>query len=119
MKSFLALLLVIGTISTAKAQEPNMSEMTTNQIQSENALDQQADSWADQDLMRPPRWGRRLPPGSYQRSCYRCEADRQVLSCICQDSRGRAYRTSIYYRQCRRGIDNYEGRLVCSRRGRW
>jgi hypothetical protein len=59
------------------------------------------------------RGGYNLPPGSYLRSCTSCQADGQVLQCVCTSSDRRSFRTSIYYRQCRGDISNTEGQLTC------
>jgi hypothetical protein len=119
MKSILAMLLIVGSVGTARAQEQSATPETPQSGFNElfgtttDAVDENStENSDDQNFDRRPR-RRRLPYGSYLRSCYACAADNQVLVCICPNRRGRSFRTAIYYRQCHGDIVNRNGRLSC------
>ena len=66
----------------------------------------------DRDEYRGP-----LPSGSYTESCrdMRVDRDRRHLEAECRRPDGRWRETSLDLRDCDRGIENRDGRLVCPR----
>lgn len=60
-----------------------------------------------------PGWGGGLPAGSYQQSCRDARVTGNTLSANCRDNRGRWSFSSIRFNDCRGGIRNDNGRLVC------
>jgi hypothetical protein len=56
-----------------------------------------------------------VPEGSWQRSCRDITVQRGELSARCESRRGGLQFSSIRYRECRREIVNWDGRLTCGR----
>jgi hypothetical protein len=59
--------------------------------------------------------GRRLPPGSYSRSCNACSAEGSALRCTCRDTKGASIKTALDLASCawRSDITNKDGHLQC------
>ena len=61
---------------------------------------------------------RRLPSGSYNRSCSACTAEGSSLQCTCRDTKGKSIRTALDLASCDYGGDvtNKDGHLQCDDR---
>jgi hypothetical protein len=58
---------------------------------------------------------RRLPGGSYTRSCNACRTDGSALQCTCRDTKAQPIRTTLDLSSCqwRTDIYNRDGHLQC------
>ena len=59
----------------------------------------------------------RVPDGDWQTTCRDITVQRGELSARCLDRRGGLQFSTIRYRECRRDIVNWDGRLTCGRPG--
>lgn len=59
--------------------------------------------------------GRRLPGGSYSRSCTACRAEGSSLQCTCRDTKEKSINTALDLASCvwRHDISNKDGHLQC------
>ncbi len=58
---------------------------------------------------------RRVPSGSYSRSCSSCRANGSALECTCRDTKQKPIQTALDLASCtwRRDISNKDGHLQC------